>query len=69
MAWSSPAALALALGIITSSAHTLDCQQLRALELGVQQPNGSVAESQPSALSVIRQGAGWGTLGSVLGGV
>jgi hypothetical protein len=69
MAWSTTAALALALGMITSSAHTLGCQQLRALEAGVQQPNGSVGGSQPSALSVIRQGAAWGTLGSVLGGV
>jgi hypothetical protein len=69
MAWSSPAALALALGIITSSANILGCQQLHALEAGVQQPTESVSGSQPSAVSVIRQGAAWGTLGSVLGGV
>ena len=68
MAWSTSAALALALGIIASSANILGCQQLSALEAGVQQPNVSVAGSQPSALSVIRQGAAWGTLGSVLGG-
>jgi len=69
MVWSLPARLALAFGVIGSSAQDLGCQQLRALEVGFQNRSvASVAEGQPSALSLTARSAGWAIFASVLAG-
>jgi hypothetical protein len=69
MAWSSPVGLVLAFGIIASSAQTLSCQQLRALELGFQKPSlAPQVGSQPSALSLTAKSVGGAISGSVVAG-
>ena len=69
MALSTPVGLVLAFGIIASSAHTLSCQQLRALELGFKKPTiAPQVESRPSALSLTAKSVGGAIGGSVLAG-
>src|ERR1700716_4326050 len=67
MTSSSGISLALALGIIVSSARPTHCQQLWLLEAGVQPAAASNAHTRPSGLSLNLKRVGWAAAGSVLG--
>jgi len=67
MTSSSGISLALALGIIVSSARSADCQQLRLLEVGVRPPAAdSIASRHPSGFSLSVKSVGGAISGSML---
>jgi hypothetical protein len=70
MASSSRISLALALGIIISSARPIGCQQMRLLVVGVQPAApASIPNARPSGLSLNLKSVEWAVTGSLLAGV
>src|ERR1700694_5375360 len=68
MTSSSGISLALALGLILSSARPTGCQQLRQLEVGIRPAAASEPHARPSGLSLNLKSVGWAVTGSVLAG-
>jgi hypothetical protein len=66
---SSASAFALILGLIFSSAHSVDCQQARQLEIGIQPAAPSVTDTHPSGRALTIKSVEWSAYGSLLGGV
>ena len=64
----SASAFALTLGLILSSARSIDCQQLRELEAGIQPGAAPVANGDPSGRALTVRSIGWSAYGSLLGG-
>jgi hypothetical protein len=69
MTWSRGIPLALAFGIIISSARPISCQQLRQLEMGVLPARASLPDSSPSGFATALKTLRWSVPSTLLGGM